>query len=59
MTPEVDFRGLRVWWLVYRVSIVDVKVKIHTCRRRLVVPVIPVMRVMMVVMIVLCLIASG
>jgi len=59
MTPEEASRGLRVWWLVYRVSIVNVNVKINTCRRRRIMPAIPFPRVMVVVMIVVRLITAG
>ncbi|OJW58467.1 MAG: hypothetical protein BGO55_24580 [Sphingobacteriales bacterium 50-39] len=61
MTPEKAFRGLRVWWLVYRASIVNVNinVKINTCRWRRIMPVVPITRVMVVVMIVMRLVTAG
>ena len=59
MTPEEASRGLRVWWLVYRVSIVNVNVKINSCWWWLVMPAIPFTRVMVVVMIVMCLVTAG
>jgi len=61
MTPERFFRGLRVWWLVYRELIVNVNVnvKINTCRRRRIMPVIPITRMVVVVMIVMRLITAG
>jgi hypothetical protein len=59
MTPEEYSRGLRVWWLVYRVSIVNVYVPINTCGLRLMMSAIPVSRVMMIVMIVMRLVTAG